>query len=560
MPFEEDIKKLSADPTLGVSGNVGRTPGGFANVITGESLTPIQPPVITPSQPSSIPSPNDITITELAPKTPETAEPFLKQIESLQKDILGGEAAKQAEISAATADFSSQIRDINKQIRAHQLRAMQAEEEASQRGETLGFASGEAARVRREASFEAFRLASLSEALQGNLLSATKLAETSAEQKFAEKKKQLFEARQRIIQNYDNMTPEQRKRADATLLAIDKEDSFVKNAEEKQKEAQKKTLEYVGIATPLVLDEMSKAKTAVEVGQIANKYGLKTLAERKAEKEIASFGESTDIKEFRQFFPNVDITTPAGRQAFLNFEAQKAATKRKAEEAPSPALSGKFGNVIKAASNILPSERMKASQIALSDAIQQGDYGSAYAQIANNVESVLTGEVKTKFANSRNDYLIMLGMKEAIEKYAAGGGDLGLLTGKVEDIKRKLGIDSGKASALAVQLWREFQTYRLNMTGAAFSEAESKDYASVNPSLGKSLNLNLSVIDGALAQLENRITSTINTRVPNAKKIYSLISGAEKEEIDPAKATIGTIIELGGKRYKKVGDNQFQEL
>jgi hypothetical protein len=58
------------------------------------------------------------------------------------------------------------------------------------------------------------------------------------------------------------------------------------------------------------------------------------------------------------------------------------------------------------------------------------------------------------------------------------------------------------------------------MTGAAFSPAESKDYASVNPTLGKSLNLNLSVIDGALNQLENRITSTVDARVPSAKYIY----------------------------------------
>jgi hypothetical protein len=61
------------------------------------------------------------------------------------------------------------------------------------------------------------------------------------------------------------------------------------------------------------------------------------------------------------------------------------------------------------------------------------------------------------------------------------------------------------------------------MTGAAFSEAESRDYAAVNPTLGKSLNLNLSVIDGALNQMENRITSTINSRVPNAKKLYQKV-------------------------------------
>src|SRR3990167_3192582 len=113
---------------------------------------------------------------------------------------------------------------------------------------------------------------------------------------------------------------------------------------------------------------------------------------------------------------------------------------------------------------------------------------------------------------------------------------------------------------LIIQLWREFQSYRVNMTGAAFSEAESRDYASVNPTLNKSLNLNLSVIEGALNQLENRVTSTINTRIPNDKKLYNIISGQEKETIEPAVAKVGTVLEMGGKLYKKIGEDQYEEL
>ena len=155
----------------------------------------------------------------------------------------------------------------------------------------------------------------------------------------------------------------------------------------------------------------------------------------------------------------------------------------------------------------------------------KGDYVGAYAVMANSVGETLTGTNKTKFEDARTDIGVLNGMREAIQSYADAGGDMGYLTGKEEEIKRKLGIDSGKASALAVQLWREFQTYRNNMTGAAFTAKESADYAAVNPTLGKSLDLNLSVIDGALAQLENRFTSTINARIPGAENIYGKISG-----------------------------------
>ena len=116
----------------------------------------------------------------------------------------------------------------------------------------------------------------------------------------------------------------------------------------------------------------------------------------------------------------------------------------------------------------------------------------------------------------------MEGMRTAIQNYVDAGGDVGFLKGKVDSIAKKFGQlkTDPKFSALATQLEREFQTYRNTMTGAAFSPGESAEYAKVNPRAGAQLDLNLATIDGALAQLENRITSTIETRVPGAKNIY----------------------------------------
>lgn len=191
-------------------------------------------------------------------------------------------------------------------------------------------------------------------------------------------------------------------------------------------------------------------------------------------------------------------------------------------------LTGEYGALVTAVGGLVPGAKSKSVKNGLAQALGSGDYVSAYAQIGNAVEEGLTGTNKTLFADARNDYNVLGGLRTAIQEYTDAGGDMGLLQGKEEQIKRNLGIDSGKASALAVQLWREFQMYRSNMTGAAFSAEESRDYASVNPTLGKSLNLNLSVIDGAQAQLENRITSTINARVPGAQTIFEKVGGTEE--------------------------------
>lgn len=196
-----------------------------------------------------------------------------------------------------------------------------------------------------------------------------------------------------------------------------------------------------------------------------------------------------------------------------------------------PGGTGEFAATVDLVSNMegtVYGKKAVANQ--LRSLIDAKDYAGAYNQIANSIENQLVGESKQKYVNARTDYSVMQGMKEAIEKYAAGGGDMNILKGTEEEIKRKLGIDSGKASELATYLWREFQTYRNNMTGAAFGASESRDYASVNPALGKTLDLNLSVINGAQQQLKNRVISTIDQRVPSAKYIREYAEGVKPGE------------------------------
>lgn len=188
---------------------------------------------------------------------------------------------------------------------------------------------------------------------------------------------------------------------------------------------------------------------------------------------------------------------------------------------------GEFSSLIENAANLVGSAKGATSKVAIGNALKSGDYSSAYALIANNVEDSLTGTNKTKFADARTDYNVMSGLKDAIQAYAAAGGDTGLLTGKAEQISRNLLGVSGnpELTKLAVQLEREFQSYRQNMTGAAFTPQESREYASVNPRTTASLDLNLATIDGAMSQLENRITSTVDARVPGASALHQVVSG-----------------------------------
>lgn len=199
------------------------------------------------------------------------------------------------------------------------------------------------------------------------------------------------------------------------------------------------------------------------------------------------------------------------------------------EIAANKPVTGEYANIINGAAGLVPSTKKQQVKQNIANSLASGDYKTAYAEISNAVSDGLTGTNKTKFDDARTDLEVLSNVRTAIKNYADAGGDLGILKGTEEEIKRKLGIDTPKASTLAVQLWREFQTYRSNMTGAAFSPAESRDYAAVNPTLGKSLDLNLSVIDGAMNQLSNRVTSTVKSRIPESQKIYEKAYGSSSD-------------------------------
>lgn len=153
------------------------------------------------------------------------------------------------------------------------------------------------------------------------------------------------------------------------------------------------------------------------------------------------------------------------------------------------------------------------------------DYVSAYNQIENTVANGLTGTTKTTFQDAKIDSEILKNLKTKIQEFENAGGDTGLLKGTAEQITRKLGeVKDPSLTSLAVGLQREFQKYRVGMTGAAFSPKESRDYASVNPKTTNKFDLNIAVIDGAISQLDNRVNSTVDSTIRGAKDIRTLAS------------------------------------
>jgi len=198
-----------------------------AGVIDSQALEPVTAPKINQLDAPAIPS-----IKNLPPiDTPETDA--LDQLSTLEAQISNFDS--QAQVAQRVRPEAQELLEINKRIGLLQAREEQAAARALESGETLRFARGEEAAVRREAAIEAMRLNAFAQAAVGNITLARQVATDAVNTEFQQLERQVGVARQNIIDNWDIFTDGQRKRAESTLLRLNADDNFIKEQKEEKK-------------------------------------------------------------------------------------------------------------------------------------------------------------------------------------------------------------------------------------------------------------------------------------------------------------------------------------
>ncbi|OGD95084.1 hypothetical protein A3F02_04140 [Candidatus Curtissbacteria bacterium RIFCSPHIGHO2_12_FULL_38_9b] len=255
--------------------------------LSGEALTPIPVLSVSPTQPALLPDIQNIPTEPIAPIIPKQEPNFLSGIEELEARISGREMETSRRTEQATFDITKQVNELNREIKQLQAEELKATEEARERGETLGFAAGETARVRRGFAIEALRLSATAEALQGNLSLAERQVKRAVDAEFEEVEKNARIARRNILDNYDNLTTAEKKRADATLLRLDKEDQEVKEKKEERNAIEDLRVKVAasGKATNLDLAKFDDVDTEVEAAALAAPF-LQKVETGQTEPEI----------------------------------------------------------------------------------------------------------------------------------------------------------------------------------------------------------------------------------------------------------------------------------
>lgn len=315
----------------------GLSPQEQAKVVSGGAITstdfrPVSESRVTPFTPPQVP---DITGLPKAETTRADEADPLGELEDLEQRISGFDV--EGGIRTRTTDQQRALNEVNKRIGLLQARTEREAAKASEMGETLGFARGEESLVRREAAFEALELSALAQAAQGELLLARDLAKDAVKTQFEQLEKEARTKRHNILDNFDEMTPEQKRRAKETLKRLDAQDEFLKEEKARREKIQDIALDFVSKGGSIAkAEEIRKAPDAVTAQALAQQampaptLGAKPLS-------------ITDIERYNDIYPEAGVTA-GDTQATAN--AKVSALNQPARQEDMQALKTEFPNDI----------------------------------------------------------------------------------------------------------------------------------------------------------------------------------------------------------------------
>lgn len=333
-------------------------------------------------------------------------------------------------------------------------------------------------------------------ALQGDIEFAKKIAQDGVDRKNAvfngqiEQKKAQLEALKPILDKEGVI------RANAQTAALDKlkKENDAKAQEEKDWNAAK--IDATAGNIPIAI--LDKADQAFKAGNKNQAYAL-----------LGPYGKA--------YLERQSLSADIAKKW-----ADANKTKAEADAAGGVVSGGDFSDTVKTAANLVDGEgRAKTFAKDVQSMINRGQYAPAYNNIKNVALKGYTASGRADLEEKDKAIPYIQKLQKDIEDYKNAGGDMGLLSGKSDEIKRKLfGITGNpELSAIARNLNESFFAYRSNVSGAAFSGTETRDYKSVNPSTTNTFELNDVIMKSMLDSFKTQVNAAVDTKVDGAKYI-----------------------------------------
>jgi hypothetical protein len=225
-----------------------------------------------------------------------TADSLVERYIKKQEATLGkGQATIEEREKLGVPQATQQLQQITQQIAQLQAGLDMGLAKEETRPVARQFITGRQSEMRRLAATEIGGLATVAQALQGNIALAKQTAQETIDLKYADAEQELKNLKELIDLNEGKLTREEQKRADALNIQLQARQESI--SERKEKENQISNILIQGVQLGIDNETIEKIKNAGSVYEAASYLGPVYLQKRYAEEEQQALENSLKMQQ-----------------------------------------------------------------------------------------------------------------------------------------------------------------------------------------------------------------------------------------------------------------------
>lgn len=138
--------------------------------------------------------------------------------------------------------------------------------------------------------------------------------------------------------------------------------------------------------------------------------------------------------------------------------------------------------------------------------LENGDFNRAKDLLLSTARNSVSVAEKKKVKGAELGLKLLEDIESDLERFEKAGGKTGIFSGTAEQVANKIGkVRNAEARTIATKIQRVIQSYRQDVSGAAFTESESVEYRSIFPSISNTSALNSAKIKGLRSVWETEV-------------------------------------------------------
>lgn len=531
--FNNAVSTGSFSPTVMGQQNQPTTPNPtVSNNINAGQIATTKPLTITPNTPlSDINQYVNSLVTEQS--APDQQTPTEKNRASLQgtlETLFTKEGTKSDRFTSLNNQFNvpgmvNQLNDLNLQIAQRKNFFTQQSQTAEGKAIPTPFIVGEQTQIQRQSAIELGALASVAQAIQGNINLANDTIDRTLKMEFEPVENEINRTKTLLDLNYQDLSREDKKRADLTSNLLEKQQKQVDELKSAKKDAYTAVLNSsvdTSQKSQASLD-IARATTPDEAYKVALKYGAP-----KADTQVVDIGGNKVIIDTKTG-NTVKVLGASGSAPVDYGGANKT-------------LSDAFNS----ATAGVPGTQLPTMQKTFKNLVDSGDVEGAKDYVIRVAMANAPVDQQTQAIGRRQAVAALSDIKSLLTQAKAKGADTGILSGNVQKAYQGLGKSGDEDLALiGNQIQQAIQTYRKAMSGVAFTPAESKEYKAIYPDLTNGDSLNTVKIDSLLDSFDRNNRAVLSFYIGNTN--YDKLYGKDSAPILPSDKTNNPFAQsLGG--------------